>query len=304
MVANPEGATVEGAAKKIASLFSEPKKPTEPTGSETPKNEAVEAQADTKTDEAETPKGDTETNSRIVKAKLDDFDIELQVLTDGVDLDLIPKGLMMEADYRKKTTEVANRRKQLEEEESKLQEQLKDLETMLHGERLELGSPEMLELKQDDPAEYLKRVEKFENKSKKAKQYKEQTQKKLLDKQNEIIKKEIESYPEVIPEWHDEKVRDKDFKEMAGYLKGLGFSDDELGSIYDRRLVKAFREAAKYNSLKSAQIEHKRVKTAPKTQRPGTAEKEPLKTNSARDRLKKSGKIQDAQQALKAFLGE
>lgn len=304
MDANPnQGATVAGAAKRIASLFSEPQEPTEPKASPEPQSRQAEAPAETLKGTEETPQSDTKPESRRVKAKLDDFDIELEVLTEGVDLDLIPKGLMMEADYRKKTTEVANRRKALEEQEHKLQEQLKDLESMLYGEKAELESPEMLELKQDDPGEYLRRVESFNKKHEKAKKYKEQTQKKLLEKQNEIIKKEIESYSEIIPEWHDESVKNADFKEMASYLKEIGFSDEELGSIYDRRLVKAFRDAAKLNKVKKAQIENKRVKTAPKTQRPGTSDKPVQQDTTARERLKKTGRIQDAQQAFKQFLG-
>lgn len=305
MDANPnQGATVSGAAKRIASLFSEPKEPTEPKASQEPESRQAEAPAETNKGTEETPQSDTKPESRRVKAKLDDFDVELEVLTDGVDLDLIPKGLMMEADYRKKTTEVANRRKALEEQEQKLQEQLKDLESMLYGEKVELESPEMLELKQDDPGEYLKRVESFNKKQEKAKKYKEQTQKKLLEKQNEIIKKEIESYAEIIPEWHDQSVKDKDVKDMASYLKDIGFSDEELGSIYDRRLVKAFRDASKLNSVKKAQLENKRVKAAPRTQKPGHGDKPVKQDTSARDRLKKTGRLQDAQQAFRQFLGE
>lgn len=295
--ANPQGATVEGAAKRIASLFSEPTEPTEPQGTDSPK----ESTAETKQPE-ETPTSDTETGRRI-KAMFGDLEVELEVLTEGVDLDLIPKGLMMEKDYRHKTMELGEQRKSIEAKQSEIQSQLQDLETLLYGEAKELDSDDMKQLRENDPEEYLKKRESFDSKAKKLKKYKEQAAKELQDKQAEILKAEQSKYSNVIPEWLDNSTKAKDTQLMASYLKNNGFSDDEMSSIYDHRLMKIFRDATLYQELKNTPIETKRSKTPPKHQSPGGAEKPQEVRNKARERLKKTGKIQDAQAALKAYLG-
>ena len=299
MPANPPGASVEGAASRIASLFSEPSEPTEPQGQAEPQSAVAETQQ-----EAETPQGDTKPNRR-VKAKLDDLEVEFDVITEGVDPELIPKGLLMERDYRKKTSEVAEQRRALEAKDAEIQEQLKDLEEMLYGEAAELDSPEMQELKELDPSEYLKKRDKFEQKAKKLKGYKDNAQKELEKKQNELIKAEMAKYSEAIPDWMDEGSKSKDLAKMASYLKDVGFSEVELGSIYDHRLIKAFRDAALFQELKNTPVDNKRVKSAPRHQSPGHGDKEPETSanDKARQRLKKSGKIQDAQAAFKAYLG-
>lgn len=298
MTVNQNSGTVGSAAKALAGILSE-------SPLDQPKPQQVkegEAPAEAKTGKQETPQGDTESNPRRVKAKLGDREIEFEVLTDDVDLDLIPKGLMMESDYRKKTSEVSESRKILESEKQKLTEQLSELETMLYGEAKELDSSEMLELKEVDPTEYLRQRDKFESKVKKLKAYKEQTNAEMQKRHAELLQQEISKYTEVIPEWMDESKKAQDTSKMAKTLKEAGFSDEEMGSIYDHRLMALFRKAALYDEIKNTPVESKRK--APKTQSAGPGEKQEVtERETALARLKKTGKQRDAQAAIKNLLG-
>lgn len=272
-------------------------------GADEPTETKGEAPVKTKTEEAETPKGDTKPDSRRVKAKLADRDVEFEVLTDDVDLDLIPKGLMMEADYCKKITEVAEKRKALEAKEAEIASQLQEIESMLYGEAQYLDSDEMKELQEHDPEEYYRQRTKFDNKLKKVKDHKEKLEKEFRQKQEQIMQAERAKWKEVVPEWLDENKMNDDLKKMSQTLSQAGFSDQDMGAIYDHRLIQLIRKASLYDELKSKPLESKRERQPPRSQRAGGGEPQPAKQNTARERLKKTGRRDDAQAAIKQYLG-
>lgn len=272
-------------------------------GANEPTEAKAEAPVEAKTEEAETPKSDTQAESRRVKAKLNDRDVEFEVLTDGVDLDLIPKGLMMEADYRKKTTEVAEKRKALEAKEAEIASQLQEIESLLYGEAQYLDSDEMRELQESDPEEYYRQRTKFDNKLSKVKGHKEKLEKEFKQKQEQLMQAERAKWKEVVPEWLDENKMNDDLKKMSKTLSQAGFSDQDMGAIYDHRLIQLIRKASLYDELKSKPLESKRERQPPRSQRAGGGEPVPQKKSTARDRLKKTGTRSDAQAAFKDFLG-
>ena len=56
---------------------------------------------------------------------------------------------------------------------------------------------------------------------------------------------------EVIPEWKDEKVRDKEAPEMATYLRGIGKTAEEINAFNNSTAAnfKIVRDAMKYAQL-------------------------------------------------------
>ena len=289
-MANPEGAIHD----RLRSFL----------GAETPTDKPqAEEPAEANTEEVETPDGDTEAKSRRVKAKLNDREIEFDVLTDDVDLDLIPKGLMMEADYRKKTSEVAERRKSLEAKEQEIANQLQELEGMLFGEAKYLDSDEMKELKEIDPEEYYRQRNKFDSKVEKVKKYKNQITEEMNKKHQEIVQAEQAKWKEAVPEWLDDGKMNADLKKMGKTLTDAGFSEQDMSAIYDHRLIKLIRKAALFDEISSKPIETKRAKEPPRSQKPGGGVPQPVDKTTARDRLKKTGKRSDAQAAIKDLLG-
>ena len=109
------------------------------------------------------------------------------------------------------------------------------------------------------------------------------------------IQKGVEALKKDIPNWTPETA--KELREAGKQF--YGFTDAELGQVYDPRIVKLLHDAAQYRKLQSAKPEiNKRVSTAPKIVRPGAQPtnkaRQQASMDEARLRLKKSGKTEDA----------
>lgn len=111
-----------------------------------------------------------------------------------------------------------------------------------------------------------------------------------------------------LPEWADTATRNKDIAEMATILNdAYGVSEKELRSEVDHRLILIARDAAKYQKLMKAKPEVlNKVRAAPKLIKPGVpqsqSDKDSFELKGARDRLRSTGKVQDAKAVLKQLL--
>lgn len=298
MDANLEkGATdVDGAASRLAGLFAEREAPTEDQ-----KKAEVTSQA------KETPEGDTktaeETNDRRFKAKLGDTEVEFDLVTEGVDLDLIPKGLMMEADYRKKTSEVAENRKALESKFKELDDKLSDAAEVLQFEIDNLESEEMKELRDSDPEEFWKRADKIKSKVERLDKMRKSRQEELNEERQKLLEKEMSELPSAIPDWLDDDLKLKEMKAIGEMLSTEGFEEQEIASMADRRFIKMLRKAMLFDKIQSQDLSHKKVKEPPKSATPESPSRLRKDNNqNAKDRLRKSGRMVDAQEAIKATL--
>lgn len=292
------GTSVNEAAQKISGILSEQEQPTESP-------QSPEVAANTTTEEAETLQSDTDTDTRIVRAKLDDMDIELQILTEGIDPELIPKGLMMESDYRKKTMSLAEERKAFEEKQGQLSEKITDLDSLLDLELKALNGEEGQELKEMAPEEYIKRVDAAQAKHERLKKYKAEKAESKRSKKQKKIDDNVSKWSESIPEWLDTTVRDKELSESAQMLLDSGYNQEELSEFYDYRLMGVLRDAAKFRAMKKTDLSSKKVQKPLKSSS-SNAKTTGSNAREAFDKVKskavKSGSIKDAQEALKMML--
>ena len=253
-------------------------------------SEPADAEVDQNTQNTETPSGtitdnvgdethksDTKPQPRRVKAKFGDREVELDVLTDDIDLDLIPKGLMMESDYRNKTTDLSSKRKEIEAERSKLDQVLGELYSHLEFEVKRFDSEEMKELKEYDPDQYYKELGEAEKKVSSYKKYKEdrdnqiqQQNQKFAQEQQRITQEGLQRLPEYIPEWLDQSVQKDDIGKISNFMSSNGFSEQEMSGLTDPRVISALRKAALYDEIQNASLDSKRKTTSPKSARPGT----------------------------------
>lgn len=299
MEANPMGATdVDGAASRLSSMLN-PERSGLPT--ETSKEEVQEApeKAELDGEAVETPEGDTEAEEPRYKVKVGGEEKE-------VTLDDLRKGYMMESDYRRKTSDVSKQREALEAKSAEIEQQLAEAKEVLEFEIQNLESPEMQELKEFDPQEYLKQFEKVQRKVDKFNKLKAKRQAEQAERQKEIAAKEYDALVTAIPEWIDESVRNKEANEVFTKLRDLGFSDAELANMSDHRMFVIARKAMMLDRIKSQDIEAKKVKTPPKTQQPGTAKDSDTRQNSEtkalRARVKQTGNMQDAAKLLRTLM--
>ena len=291
MEANPEtgATTVDGATSRISALLSpEPTAPTESENVETVETATTE----------ETPQGDTQSEEARYTVKVDGEERE-------VSLEDMRKGYMMESDYRKKTSEVSERKQALERKESEIDDQLAQAQSLLSVEIDAMDSPEMIELKEYDPEAYLKEVDKLEAKSKRLNSLKEKRDAELAEKGQETVKRELESLERAIPDWIDPTVRATEGQAALKLLETIGFNGDELNGITDHRMLVLARMAMKYQDISAQDLESKRVNNPPKSQQPGTANDRSSsedRLKSLRSKAKNTGNMRDSAKFIRALM--
>ncbi len=106
------------------------------------------------------------------------------------------------------------------------------------------------------------------------------------------------------PELGDEKRGPEIMKNMAGYLKGHGFSDEDIGQIVDARIVDVVMDGMRFETLNKTKPEDKLVKAkGKKVLKPGATRSkgEGLKEKPAATRRQQraTGSIEDTADVFK-----
>jgi len=235
-----------------------------------------------------------------------------------VELDELINGYQRSKDYTQKSQALAEQRKAMEAERQHLEhvkqermayaQKLKALDSFLSqqnkGEDLEV-------LKETDPIGYAVKVAEQSQREKqlavvRAEQQRIAQQQQAEQQQNlqNHLKAESEKLASVIPELATPK-GDAIRKEIREYAKSVGWSDQELASVYDHRAVLTLYKAMKFEQLQKGKPETlKKVQQAPKMLKPGTSTPN---TKSSQDKqvmqkLRQTGKVRDAAAAFERFL--
>ena len=221
-------------------------------------------------------------------------------------LDELKAGHMMQADYTKKTMELAEQRREVEQKAEALQQALEQAEAAARVELEDISSPSALELKEMDPQEYYARKERVEEKQKQVQSLIEQSRQSAQEAQNARIAKEREMILPAIPEWVDQSVMQGDVVQMQNLWNSIGFTPDEQANFIDHRIMVLSRKAAKYDALMAAKPEGKKITDKPKSAEPKASttreERTTTKRKELRDRVRKTGKMSDAQAAIRDLL--
>lgn len=226
------------------------------------------------------------------------------------------------ADYTKKSQQVAEERKRLETEAQVIEEARK--ERMEYANRLqalqqylEQNAPkgEDLEyLKENDPIGYAVKVaELTQQKEQMAAIQAEQQrlaamqQAEVVQQQKAYISQQAQLVSQLIPDYADAQKGDSLRKELRAYAKSIGYTDEEVNSVYDARTVKALYDAMQYARLQKAKPDvTKKVSQAPKAMKAGntqsgkTSNREQLKRDHSK--LKQTGKVKDAARIFEQFI--
>jgi hypothetical protein len=238
---------------------------------------------------------------------------EVVTLRDALD------GRMKDADYRRKTSILANDRREFESsskqeaEKVDYQHQVAANVLMVAEKQLKGEMQGMDELRHTDPvawatkrADLIEREQSLQQlKQHAAQAYMQQKQErdeKDQNSKNERLSIERDSLMKLIPNFSDVKPK------LEGYLSNsYGFSNDELGTVADHRLIDMARKAMLYDQQATkTEVAKKKVKLAPKMQKPTRAAPQnssaAQQRKSAMGRAKKSGHINDAASAIESFL--
>lgn len=234
-----------------------------------------------------------------------------------VELDELIKGYQQGTDYTKKSQALAEQRKALEAERVHL-EQVKQ-ERQAYAQKLQALDSFLSQqnrgvdldvLKETDPIGYAVAVAEQSQREKQLAVVRAEQQRIAQQQQAEQqaslqnhLRQESEKLVSLIPELatpQGDAVR----KQIRDYAKSVGWTDQELSSVYDSRAVVSLYKAMKYEQLQKSKPEvTKKLQAAPKMMRSGTSAP-PTKSSQDKQvmqRLRETGKVTDAARAFERF---
>jgi hypothetical protein len=257
------------------------------------KVEAAEADEDTEATDAEQP--------QMVTIKIDGK-------TETVPLDEALQGYQRHRDYSRKTADLANDRRQVEEQAKAVLEERQTYATMLVALRDQLktsqeAEPNWDEVYQADPVGYARRRDEYRDKQDKlaAANFELQRLQSVQQQENaENLKKVVADGRtkmfDLNPAWKDQKVWEADRQRLVQYAAQVaGYSNEEIAQAYDPRAIVLLHKARLYDEL-MAKRPKPAVGTGPRVASAGAAPAQGNVTrlNAAQQRLAKSGRIADA----------
>lgn len=119
--------------------------------------------------------------------------------------------------------------------------------------------------------------------------------------ERERLEQERQRLLEAVPEWKDSQVRNRELEELVQWLGAKGFSNEELASITDHRLLVALRDAYRFERGKTVTQRKQGLKTAPPGAATGESRPVPDK-GKALEALRKTGRLPEAAEAMLHFV--
>lgn len=263
--------------------------------------------------EAEQPELEEDTQD---EAKPEIFTVKVDGKEVEVTLDELQKGYSRTQDYTRKTQQVAEARKAAEAELQAVRaerEQYAQLLTALSEQVKTAAEPQIDwdRLYQEDPIEYVRQREVMrENREKAAAIQAEQARLAEISQKEQMVQfqalkaKESDALIEALPAWKDPAKAKAEKAMLVEFGQKMGFTPQELGNIFDHRVVLALRKAALYDQMQAKRANIKPANNGPRPAKPGAAGRVSQMSDSARanQRLAKTGRVDDAASAIELLL--
>lgn len=237
---------------------------------------------------------------------------EPDVITEGVieingekvAVEEIKLGYMRQADYTKKTQAVAEQRKAAEEQTANYESTLNALLTAAGADLSRFDNVNWEQAAIENPDQYKQAKAMFEQTKQthdfinaQAKEHRQRMEAQQQAAMKENAKESLTVLKSTIPNWNNDL-----YYSIGEYATGsLGVTTEEFNDVHDHRIITALYKAMQFDKAKTET--QKKVKATPKKTLSGKkAEPKDLgkKDNyrKARERLRKSGSMEDAVQAL------
>jgi len=244
-----------------------------------------------------------------------------------VTFDELLRGYSRQSDYTRKTQELSNDRKQMEE----LQKQYNSEVSTIQAERQQymeslnqiianssagldkFANVDWQSLKDTDPIEYVTKKEEFREAQEKVQgmqqeQYNAQHRHAEESKQlrSHILKEEHGKLSAALPEWGEPEKQKKMASEIRDYASSQGFSAEEINSLVDHRSLIVLLKASKYDAMQNADVKSKKIKNKPRVIRAGkgrsSGDGSKSKHTAQMRRLRDSGHVRDATSLFEDFV--
>src|SRR5210317_561584 len=244
-----------------------------------------------------------------------------RVTVDGEEIEVtqdeLINGYSRQQDYTRKTQELANQRKTIEQQAQELQQRdaiyaqlLPKMEAQLQGELV--NEPDWDSLYNDDPIAFVREKQLWDEKKEKlkaAQAEKQRLQQESYVQQQQLIAQQVQEGQqrllEIIPEWKNTEVASKEKLAIRDYgINVLGYSPQEMDAIYDYRALLGLRNAWLNSKTVEATKKKPTQKAPARVARPGTTtrKKSVAPAKRAKQVLAKTGKVQDAAKVFEQFL--
>jgi len=244
------------------------------------------------------------------------FTVKIDGKEVAVTLDELQKGYSRTQDYTRKTQQIAEVRKQVEAETQAVRAERGQYAQLLGALQAQLQSSEpqvdLDRLYNEDPIEWVRQKEVLRERQEKAYAIQAEQQRLIQlsqQEQQQSMQQHLESQKDALlaalPEWKDPKKAKLEKAMLIESAKSAGFSDEDLKSVYDHRLVLLLRKAALFDQMVSKRQGIKPVtNNGPRPAKPGAAGR--VSTTSevtrAQQRLAKTGRVDDAADAIYKLL--
>ena len=241
--------------------------------------------------------------------------------------DELVKGYSRQADYTKKTQELSEQRRNIEQLESQYSSQLGQMQQERQqymdglnqliqqsmGGLDQFANVDWNKLKEEDPIEFITKRDEYREAQERVRsgqhQYTVEQQKQAGEMQalqQQVLQQEHAQMVEKIPEWGDPTQQKVLATGLREYATGQGYTEEEIGSLVDHRSLIVLMKAQKYDELKRADVKTKKVKNKPRVVRSGkgSGKKEAQKSQrvASMKRLQQTGHVSDAATLLEDFV--
>jgi hypothetical protein len=320
-VDNPLGTDngMRDATQVFANLIDPPEEDTQEDGETTATETDEVDEADTQSEEeqsepdesADDEQSEDATEEPRYRVKVNGEDIEIP-LSEAL------KGYQRQADYTRKTEELARQRRdveaQTEQELTQLRAERQYIESVLQQVSALQPQQEQIDwnhLKETDPIEFGVKWAEHQQRREYQQQLNAEQQRLAQVRQQEqqaMFARHLESERtrllQLVPEWSDAAVAKREKQAIVELGKSIGYTEQELEGAADHRAIIVLRDAMKYRELmaKKPQVKPEQVTRVVK---PGSANvvRPKDKLADAQKRLAKSGKTADAVAVFKNLIG-
>ena len=261
-------------------------------------------------------------------------EIVYTVRVDGKDVEVtegeLLKGYSRQADYTKKTQELAEYRRQMDGAMQQAQQEIQQtqqaraqyvdaveaaissnyahLQQFQHvdWERLKTEDREEYLTKRDDYRQAQEQISELQNQHKAAT---EQQQAEMAEQNKRMWMEEHHKMSQILPDWRDDEKRMAISKAIGEYAVGQGYTKEELDTLVDHRSILMLMKAKAYDDVNRKQqtVRSKKVRNKPKVVRSkAKQEKAPSKVRKRTaklGRLRETGHVDDAADVIFDMLG-
>ena len=194
--------------------------------------------------------------------KLEDSTYKVKVAGQELEvtLDELRNGYSRDADYRQKTEELSNQRKNFQSESEKQRldysQKLNKVNELMSAAQQELNteknSVDLEQMYEDDPTEDMRIEHRLRRKQEKLNSAIAQTQAEQKTQFDGFLQEQKKLLETKMPEFTDPVKASSLKATMKSTLNNYGFNDQEVAQVYDHRIVMLVNDAMKYRSMQNS----------------------------------------------------